>query len=39
MAQIEYEYQLWPGSPGYASEPKHELTPNGFQVGVAYRVF
>lgn len=39
MAQADYEYQMWPGSPGYANEPKHELTPNGFQVGVAYRVF
>jgi len=39
MLRIEYEYQMWPGSPGYANEPQHELTPNGFHVGVAYRVF
>jgi opacity protein-like surface antigen len=39
MLRAEYEYQMWPKSPGYANEPKHELTPNGFLVGVAYRVF
>jgi opacity protein-like surface antigen len=38
MLRAEYEYQIWPNSPGYANEPKHELTPNGFHVGVAYRV-
>jgi opacity protein-like surface antigen len=35
----EYEYQMWHDSPGFANEPDHELTPNGFHVGVAYRVF
>jgi opacity protein-like surface antigen len=39
MLRAEYEYQIWHNSPGYANEPKHELTPNGFHVGVAYRVF
>ena len=39
MLRGEYEYQIWPSSPGYAIEPNHELTPNGFHVGVAYRVF
>ena len=39
MLCAEYEYQIWHDSPGYANEPKHELTPNGFHVGVAYRVF
>lgn len=39
IVQVDYEYQFWPGSPGFANEPKHELTPNGFQVGLAYRVF
>lgn len=39
MLRAEYEYQIWYDSPGYANEPKHELTPNGFHVGVAYRVF
>lgn len=37
--QAEYEYQLWPGSPGYANQPDHELHPNGFHVGIAYRLF
>ncbi|MGD0894252.1 MAG: porin family protein [Terracidiphilus sp.] len=35
----EYEYQLWPGSPGFANEPAHELTPNGFHVGIAFQPF
>jgi opacity protein-like surface antigen len=39
MLRVEYEYQMWRDSPGFADEPKHELTPNGFHVGVAYRVF
>jgi hypothetical protein len=39
MLRAEYEYQMWPNSPGYANEPKHELTPSGFNVGVAFRVF
>lgn len=37
--RAEYEYQIWHNSPGYANEPKHELTPNGFHIGVAYRIF
>jgi len=39
MLRAEYEYQMWLDSPGFANEPKHELTPNGFHVGIAYRVF
>jgi opacity protein-like surface antigen len=39
MLRAEYEVQMWLNSPGYANEPSHELTPNGFHVGVAYRVF
>ena len=39
MLRAEYEYQMWLNSPGYANEPKHELTPNGVHVGVACRVF
>jgi hypothetical protein len=39
MLRADYEYQIWPNSPEYGNEPKHELTPNGLQVGVAYRVF
>jgi opacity protein-like surface antigen len=35
----QYEYQFWPGSPGYKNEPAHEITPNGFQVGIAFRLF
>jgi opacity protein-like surface antigen len=34
-----YEYQFLPGSPNIADEPEHRLTPNGFSIGVAYRVF
>jgi opacity protein-like surface antigen len=37
--RAEYEYQVWHNSPGYANEPNHELTPNGFHIGVAYQVF
>jgi opacity protein-like surface antigen len=39
MLRAEYEYQIWHNSSGYANEPKHELTPNGFHVGVAFQVF
>lgn len=38
MLHLDYEYQLWLNSPGYANEPNHELTPNGAQIGVAYRL-
>ena len=34
----EYEYQFWPGSPGFANEPAHELTPSGFHAGIAVRL-
>jgi opacity protein-like surface antigen len=34
----EYEYQFWPGSPNIAIEPAHEITPNGFHVGIAFRL-
>lgn len=34
----EYEYQFWPGSPGYANVPSHELTPSGFHIGLAYKI-
>jgi opacity protein-like surface antigen len=39
MLRAEYEYQMWLNSPGYANEPNHELTPNGFHAGVAFRIF
>jgi opacity protein-like surface antigen len=35
----EYEYQLWPDSPGFSNRPSHELTPHGFHLGLAYRPF
>ena len=35
----EYEYQLWLNSPNIPGEPAHMLTPNGFHVGIAYRLF
>ena len=34
----EYEYQFWPGSPGVAGEPAHQIAPSGFHVGVAFRL-
>lgn len=37
--RADYEYQFWVNSPGYANEPDHPLHPNGFNVGVAYRLF
>jgi opacity protein-like surface antigen len=39
MLRAEYEYQLWLNSPGFANEPRHELTPNGVHVGIAFRIF
>jgi opacity protein-like surface antigen len=38
MLRVEYEYQIWPNSPGYANEPDHKLMPNGFHIGLAYRI-
>jgi opacity protein-like surface antigen len=35
----EYEYQLWLNSPNIPDEPSHMLTPNGFNIGIAYRLF
>ncbi|HLH35537.1 MAG TPA: outer membrane beta-barrel protein [Alloacidobacterium sp.] len=38
----DYEYQIWPSAPGLAftfPNPSHGLTPNGFSVGVAYKIF
>jgi hypothetical protein len=34
----EYEYQLLPSAPGFPGLPNNGLTPNGFSVGVSYRV-
>ncbi len=36
--RAEYEYQIWPNSPGFANEPDHPLKPNGFNFGVAYEI-
>jgi len=33
-----YEYQFLPSAPGFANEPSNGLTPNGFSVGVNYRI-
>lgn len=33
-----YEYQILPSAPGFANQPSHGLTPNGFSVGVNYRL-
>jgi len=38
----DYEYQLWPSAPGLEltfPQPSNGLTPNGFSVGVSYKVF
>ena len=35
----EYEYQLIPSAPGFPGQPSNGLTPNGFSVGVSYRIF
>jgi opacity protein-like surface antigen len=37
--RAEYEYQFWPGSPGFSNEPANQLTPNGFHAGIAFRPF
>lgn len=37
--RAEYEYQFWLNSPGYSNQPDHPLRPNGFHLGVSYRVF
>jgi opacity protein-like surface antigen len=34
----DYEYQFWPSAPG-GGLPTNGLTPNGFTVGVGYRIF
>lgn len=35
----DYEYQMWLNSPKFANEPANELRPNGFHVGIAYKLF
>lgn len=34
----EYEYQLWPGSPNIVNQPVHQIRPDGFHLGLAYRL-
>ena len=36
--RAEYEYQIWQNSPGFIGEPAHSLRPNGFHLGVTYRL-
>lgn len=38
ILRAQYEYQLWPDSPNIVNEPAHQLTPNGFQVGISWRL-
>ena len=33
-----YEYQILPSAPGFAGQPSNGLTPNGFSVGIKYRL-
>lgn len=39
MVRGEYVHQLWLGPSVIAGQPAHYITPNGFHVGVAYRLF
>ena len=34
----DYEYQMWPSFSGIPGLPNHGLTPNGFSVGMKYRL-
>jgi len=36
--RAEYEYQLWPSAPGVSGQPSNGMKPNGFSVGIAYRL-
>lgn len=35
----DYEYQIWPSAPGIAGQRSNGLTPQGFSVGLGFRVF
>lgn len=39
LARGDYEYQFWPSAPNLPGEPSHGMTPNGFSLGVSYRIF
>jgi opacity protein-like surface antigen len=34
----EYQYQVLPGSPNFTNEPKYGINPNGFRIGVSFRL-
>jgi hypothetical protein len=36
--QAKYEYQFLTNSPNFTNEPKFGMTPNGFSLGVSYRL-
>ncbi|HEY0795533.1 MAG TPA: outer membrane beta-barrel protein [Acidisarcina sp.] len=38
-ARADYEYQFWPSAPGLPGLPSSGLNPNGFSVGIGYRIF
>lgn len=35
----EYEFEFLPSAPGFPGQTSNGLTPNGFNIGVSYRVF
>ena len=37
--RADYEYQIWPSAPGVPGQTNNGMTPNGFSVGFAYRLF
>jgi hypothetical protein len=34
----DYEFQRLPSAPGFAGQVSHGLTPNGFSIGIGYRI-
>lgn len=38
-ARAGYEYQFLPNSPNFTNEPKFGIRPNGFQIGISYKIF
>ena len=38
-ARGDYEYHFWPTAPGLPGMQSNGLTPNGFSVGIGYRIF
>jgi len=35
----DYEYEFWPSAPNIPGVPNHGLTPHGFSLGFAYKIF